>query len=272
LSMAKYFDEIPDWLIAWLEKQKLFYVTTAPLSKDGILNISPKGMVGSFRIVNSKQVWYEDLTGSGIETIANVRENGRITICFNAFEGPPRICRLYGKGTVYEFGTPEYEALLPLDKRQTGSRSVIMIDLVKVSTSCGYSIPFFDYKAERNRLTLDSYRLEIADIEAEKDLDMCACSEPPRPEKGMKRYWLFRNGQSLNGLPGVQTGYKSLTTFHTPKPLGPLNSGPHGKVKENELLIRVGSFEAGELKLAAAAFLTGVILTASYLNFVRPRA
>jgi len=260
--MAKYFDELPDWLIAWIERQKIFWVATAPLSADGIINISPKGMVGTFRVLNSKRVWYEDLTGSGIETVANVRENGRITVAFNAFEGPPRTTRLWGKATAYEFGTPEYEALLPLNERQTGSRSVIMIDLVKVGTSCGYSIPFFTYKGERNRLTLDNYRLEVEDIAVEKDMDMCSCSVPPRPAKGMKQYWLFKNAKSLNGLPGVLSSYNSLTTFHTPRPL------EKSEKKPELVLSPPTSVRVAELKLVAA-FITGAICMGSYMKYVQ---
>lgn len=103
-----------------------------------------------FHIVNPRQVWYEDLTGSGesesvveclswktrpgVETISHLRENGRITVLFNAFEGPPRIARLYGRGTVYEFGTPEYNSFIPAESRKPGSRSVIVVDVYKVST------------------------------------------------------------------------------------------------------------------------------------------
>jgi len=255
--MVQYFDQIPDFLISWIDKQKMFWVATAPLISNGLVNISPKGIAGSFHVVNPNKVWYEDLTGSGIETIAHVRENGRITVLFNAFEGPPRILRLYGKGTVYEFGTPEYGALLPPEKRQIGSRSVIMIDVFKIGTSCGYAVPFYTYKAERNRLLTFNLGQENIDINAEKELDM-SCSVPPRPEKGLKRYWFKRNALSLDGLPGVLTGHNSLKTFGTTT---------RSLKKDNE---REGmTFGAGELKLVAA-FLTGVMLTASYMKFIRP--
>lgn len=256
--MVQYYDKIPDFLIPWIDKQNIFWVATAPLTGDGLVNISPKGMAGSFRVVNANQVWYEDLTGSGIETVAHVRENGRITILFNAFEGPPRILRLYGKGTVYEFGTPEYEALLPPEKRQIGSRSVIMIDVFKIGTSCGYAVPFYTYKAERNRLLSFNYGQELIDIKAEKELDMTSCSVPPRPEKGLKRYWFKRNAQSLDGLPGILTGHESLKTFR-------IMSGILKKDDERE----GAAFGTGELKLVVA-FLTGVMLTASYMKFIRP--
>jgi hypothetical protein len=125
--MAKFFDEIPEFLVEWILKQKLFWVASAPLTSDGYVNVSPKGIEGSFHVVSPTQVWYEDLTGSGtsqvvpilpppvvqlsksivtnsdvwsgVETIAHLRENGRITVLFNAFEGPARIARIFGKGT-----------------------------------------------------------------------------------------------------------------------------------------------------------------------------
>ncbi|KAG6863992.1 hypothetical protein C0991_001305 [Blastosporella zonata] len=262
--MVKYYDSIPEYLFPWIEKQKMFWVATAPLTGDGLINVSPKGMTGTFRVVDSNKVWYEDLTGSGIETVAHVRENGRITILFHAFEGPARITRIYGKGTVYEFGTPEYDALLPLEKRKVGSRSIIMLDVFKVGTSCGYAIPFMEYKGERNRLMVHNYNLEVADIAAEAPLDLSAC-EPPRPITGLKRYWHFRNAVSLDGLPGMLFGHGSKHKFITPEPIGP---GKKGDERERgKLVLRV---RAEELKLAAA-FLTGVMLTASYVKFVKPR-
>jgi len=115
--MAKFYDEIPEWLFEWIQKQQMFWVASAPLSTQGHINVSPKGTENSFQVVNSKQVWYEDLTGSGmvynaygrlaagwlimcsgIETISHIRENGRVTIMFSAFDGPPRILRLFGVG------------------------------------------------------------------------------------------------------------------------------------------------------------------------------
>lgn len=114
-------DEIPNYVMEWIPKQHVFWVASAPLTADGHVNISPKGIDGTFHVVNSRQVWYEDLSGSGAfstiqlcyktcilrcipilgaETISHIRENGRITILFNAFDGPPRIIRLYGKGNI----------------------------------------------------------------------------------------------------------------------------------------------------------------------------
>jgi len=261
--MVQYFDEIPAFLANWIPQQKVFWVATAPLTGNGLVNVSPKGVDGSFRLVNANRVWYEDLTGSGVETVAHVRENGRITVLFNAFEGPPRIARLYGKGTVYEFGTPEYEALLPPEKRQIGSRSIIMIDVFKVSTSCGYAVPFFTYKGPRNRLLNFFVPHELADIEAEKGMD-ASCSAPPLPAKGLKKYWIVRNAQSLDGLPGVVAGHESTTTFCPPK-VQKLDD------ERMPVPVPVGTAkylrESLELKLAAA-FLAGVMVSASYVKFM----
>ncbi|KAG6825267.1 hypothetical protein H0H92_004251 [Tricholoma furcatifolium] len=265
--MVKYFDSIPEFLYPWIDKQKIFWVATAPLTGDGLVNVSPKGMTGSFHIADANRVWYEDLTGSGIETVAHVRENGRITILFHAFEGPPRICRLYGKGTVYEFGTPEYNALLPLEKRKVGSRSIIMVDVFKVGTSCGYAIPFMEYKGERNRLLVHNYNLEVADIAAEAPMDLTE-SEPPRPITGLKRYWAFRNPVSLDGLPGMLLGHESRMTFLTPDPV--LSSKKGDEREKREVVVYKLRVRTEELKLVAA-FLTGVMLTASYVKFVKPR-
>ena len=113
--MGKFYDEIPEYLIPWIKQQKIFWVASAPLRPDGHINVSPKGYEGTFHIENSKRFWYEDLTGSGkwncssmgrhcytcytgVETISHLRENGRITVMFSAFDGPPRICRLFGTG------------------------------------------------------------------------------------------------------------------------------------------------------------------------------
>lgn len=115
-STMQMFAEIPDFLFAWIEDQQMFWVASAPLTADGLVNISPKGVEGTFHISGPRKVWYEDLTGTGmppfsvmentsptphtgIETVAHIRENGRVTILFNAYKGPPRITRLYGKGS-----------------------------------------------------------------------------------------------------------------------------------------------------------------------------
>ncbi|KAF8880486.1 hypothetical protein CPB85DRAFT_1377238 [Mucidula mucida] len=134
--MGKFFDTIPDVVVRQIENQHMFWVATAPLSVEGHVNV----------MVDDRTVWYEDLTGSGNETISRLREpgNGRITVFFNTFEGPPSIIRLFGKGVVYEYGSAEYEELLPPEKRKPGSRSIIK--------SCGYAVPYYNFVGHRTQL------------------------------------------------------------------------------------------------------------------------
>jgi len=257
----KCYDHIPDFLARWIAQQKTFWVATAPLGGDGLINLSPKGSEGTFHVVNPNRVWYEDLTGSGVETIAHVRENGRITILFNAFEGPPRISRLYGRGTVYEFGTPEYDALIPPEKRQAGSRAVIMIDVFKATTSCGFSVPLYAYRGERSLLSVIITGKEALDIEAEKDLDQ-SCSAPPRPKLGLKDYWTENNLKSQNGLPGLLFAPESMSTFHTSKtdfqtPTAKPAEKVQGPLLEMDRKMGVG-------------FLVGVVVSVSFMKFARP--
>ncbi|TFK34639.1 hypothetical protein BDQ12DRAFT_360097 [Crucibulum laeve] len=212
--MGQFFDTIPEFLFPWIKQQKIFWIATAPLSEDGNVNVSPKGYDRTFHIVNEKQVWYEDLTGSGVETISHLKENGRITVMFSAFEGPPRICRLFGKGTVYEFGTPEYEALLPVEKRLPGSRSVIVVDVHKVGTSCGFSTPFFTFKSHRMKLHNFSIKVEQSDIDAEASCLPSELDGQPRSNNGLKAFWKSQNVKSIDGLTGIEQAYASPVHFH----------------------------------------------------------
>jgi len=209
--MGQFFDEIPPSISQWIQQQKMFWVATAPLAEDGHVNISPKGTLGTFHVADYQTVWYEDLTGSGCETISHLRENGRITVMFHAFDGPPQIVRLFGKGTVYEFGTPEYEELLPVSKRQAGSRAVIMVDVHKVGSSCGFSIPFYDFRSDRMKLHIMAANKELQDISAESCLT--APAEPPRPRTGLKGYWFKHNMRSIDGLPALESAYESIIKF-----------------------------------------------------------
>ena len=108
--MGKLFDGITPELSQWIERQHMFFVATAPLAHDGLINCSPKGM-DTFRILGPHEVAYLDLTGSGIETVAHARENGRIVFMFCAFDGPPKIVRLHGTCEVYVPGSPQYDSL-----------------------------------------------------------------------------------------------------------------------------------------------------------------
>ena len=136
--MGKFYDTIPQELTPWILKQEIFWVATAPLSPEAHVNVSPKGVRDSFHVLSPTRVWYQDLSGSGVETISHLRENGRITLMFSAFDGPPRIVRLFGVGSVHEFGTPEYEELIPPENRRPGSRAAIVIDVHKVGSVSGF--------------------------------------------------------------------------------------------------------------------------------------
>ena len=150
--MAKVVDAISADLARWISEQPMFFVATAPSGSDGHVNLSPKGLAG-LAILGPRRVAYLDLTGSGVETIAHLRDNGRITIMFCAFTGPPRICRLHGRGTVHALGSERFDALRPEFPDLPGARAVIEIDVTRVSTSCGYAVPRMDLVEERDNLT-----------------------------------------------------------------------------------------------------------------------
>lgn len=212
--MARFYDEIPDdpKLLEWIKAQQLFHVATAPLN-GRFVNVSPKGQP-TFKLVNRKAVWYLDLTGSGNETISHLYEpgNGRMTILFEAFDGPPRILRLYGRGKVIERGTREYEELLsagpdaynwPTPQTQPGARAIIWLDIEKVGTSCGYAVPFYKFEGHRDVLKNWATTLEKNDQEHEDPFSLI-------PQKSLKNYWLHFNTWSLDGLPGFkQISYRS---------------------------------------------------------------
>lgn len=179
--MGKVIEEITPELERWIAKQRLFFVSTAPLAGDGLINNSPKGM-DSLRILGPKQLAYLDLTGSGVETIAHLRENGRITVMFCAFEGPPKIVRIHGIGQVALPNNPEFNSLKNRFPDIAGVRSIIRIDAVRVSSSCGYSVPKFDYVGERDAL--------VRWAEGKGD-------------EGLADYRRTKNTTSIDGLPGL---------------------------------------------------------------------
>jgi hypothetical protein len=149
--MGKVYDQIDETLAGFIERQHLFFVGTAPDSPDGHMNVSPKGL-DTFRILGPKSVAYLDLTGSGIETVAHLRQNGRITIMFCAFDGRPLIVRLYGRGRVVEPGDPEWGGLIANFPHYPGVRSVVVADVERIADSCGYAVPLYEYKGERSQL------------------------------------------------------------------------------------------------------------------------
>ena len=148
--MGKFHDSIQSHHAAFIEKQKLFFVATAPLGTEGHVNLSPKGL-DSFRVLSTNRVAYLDITGSGNETSAHLLENGRITFMFCAFEGAPNILRLYGTGRTILAGDEEWDALLKLFTPQLSTRQIIVADIHKVQTSCGFGVPLYEYTGERDQ-------------------------------------------------------------------------------------------------------------------------
>jgi hypothetical protein len=165
--MGKVYDGIDDRLAEFLGRQHVFFVGTAPSGPEGHLNVSPKGM-DTFRILGPNRVTYLDLTGSGIETVAHVRENGRITLMFCAFEGRPLVVRLYGRGRVVEPGDGEWAELIARFPDYPGARSIVVVNVERIADSCGFAVPLYEYQGERSQLmdyaqkkgpaALDEYR------------------------------------------------------------------------------------------------------------------
>ncbi|KAF9903022.1 hypothetical protein EC991_004273 [Linnemannia zychae] len=188
--MGKFYDEITKDHQEWIKKQKMFVVASAPLSATGTVNASPKGY-DCFRIIDANKACYLEMTGSGIETQSHVEENGRLTIMFMAFEGAPAILRLFGIGHVHRVGSPEYESLYtahygdaaPDFQTIEGKRSIIVISVDKVGISCGFGVPYYEYKG--NRPTLLNYWGK-------------------KTEEKVVEYWVKENTQSLDGLPGMK--------------------------------------------------------------------
>lgn len=149
--MGVAYDALDERLIAFIQRQKLFFVATAPLAPDGSVNVSPKGY-DSLAIIDPLTVAYLDLGGSGAETIAHLRENGRITLMFCAFEGRANILRLYGQGEVCLFDSPAFAEKLALFPGFTRARAVITLHIRRIADSCGWGVPFFEFKGERDQL------------------------------------------------------------------------------------------------------------------------
>lgn len=147
----KVYDEITPKLEAFIQAQKMFFVATAPLSEDGHVNLSPKGY-DSFAVLGPTEVAWLDLGGSGIETMAHLKENGRIVVMFCAFEGAPLILRLFGKGEAVQFDDPRFPALLEKFPGFDKARAIITIKLDRIQDSCGWGVPFMDFREERDQL------------------------------------------------------------------------------------------------------------------------
>ena len=179
--MGKTYEQISGDLVEWISRQKLFFVASAPLSADGMVNCSPKGL-DTFAILDGKTVAYLDLTGSGVETVAHMQENGRIVVMFCALEGPAKIVRLHGKGQAVFPGDAEFATLQAHLPELPGTRSIVRIDVTRVSDSCGFGVPLYEYQGERDTLI--------------------AGAERKGPD-GMRAYQAKYNSRSVDGLPGV---------------------------------------------------------------------
>ena len=179
--MGKTYERLEDKHIEFIGRQKMFFVATAPTSIDGHVNVSPKGY-DSLRIVNDRCVEWVDLGGSGIETQAHLQENGRITLMFCAFEGAANILRVYGRGTAIDFDHPEFSEALAAFPSFDRARAVIRIEVTRVSDSCGWGVPFYEFKGEREQL--------------QRWVD-----NKPLEEWRERRY--ASNAKSIDGLPGL---------------------------------------------------------------------
>ena len=152
--MGREYDTIDEHLSGWIARQPLFFVGTAPLDGEGHVNVSPKGPIGSLRVLGPTTVAYLDIYGSGAETIAHLRENGRIVVMLCAFSGPPRIVRLHGRGEVLRPGDEDFGALLAQASFEDPSipearRAIVRVDVTRIADSCGYGVPLMAYEGER---------------------------------------------------------------------------------------------------------------------------
>lgn len=179
--MGTAYERIDPALATWIARQHVLFVASAP-AEGGHVNVSPKGMDGTFRVLDQSTCAYLDLTGSGIETVSHVRQNGRITLMWCAFEGPPRIVRIHGRGEVVLPGSEEWAELRPGFVDHRGARSIIVVRATRISDSCGYSVPLMAFEADRTRLT------EWTDARTDADL---------------AEYRATRNSVSLDGLAGL---------------------------------------------------------------------
>jgi predicted pyridoxine 5'-phosphate oxidase superfamily flavin-nucleotide-binding protein len=198
--MGKLFERIDQHLRDWISRQSLFFVATAPLESDGRVNVSPKGPIGSLRVVDDQTVAYLDIFGSGSETIAHLRENGRICVMLCSFEGPPRILRLHGRGEPVFPEDPRFQELL--DELQfeeatqaEARRSVILVHVERIADSCGYDVPLMDYVGQReHHPKAVAKRVRVMGSE------------------DYVEYARERNGESIDGLPAVPAAPGSAST------------------------------------------------------------
>jgi hypothetical protein len=182
--VGRTYEVIDQRLAEWLRAQPVFFVSTAPLSADGLVNCSPKGNRDEFVVVDERTVAYLDQTGSGVETIAHLRENGRIVLMFCAFAGAPRIVRLHGTGRAVLTDDPSFGDLAGRFPGGTGVgvRSIIVVQVSRIADSCGYGVPLMAF--EGHRPTMDEW------------------SNRKGPQ-GIRSYWVEKNARSIDQLDGL---------------------------------------------------------------------
>ena len=179
--MGKTYEKIDASIRHWIGEQKVFFVATAPLSEGGHINCSPKDGY-SIRVCDEKTLVYLDLIGSGVETIAHLRENGRIVVMMCAFDGPPRIMRFHGRGEIIEKPHPDFDKLATLFNSEIGTRSFVRIHLDRISDSCGFGVPVMEFQHYRQQLRAHNER---------------------NGEDKLANYKMAHNVGSIDGLPGV---------------------------------------------------------------------
>jgi hypothetical protein len=183
--MGKEYESLEPALVEWIERQHVFFVASASAGDGGLVNLSPKGL-DTLRVLDERTLAWIDFVGSGVETIAHLRQNGRVTLCFCAFEGPPRILRIHAWGEAFEPGTPEFAELrerFPEVPVEAAVRSVIRVRAVRIADSCGYGVPLYEYKGDRRQLH---------DWAERKGSD------------GLADYRRERNARSVEGLPALR--------------------------------------------------------------------
>ncbi|MDX6521293.1 MAG: hypothetical protein QOF08_1898 [Gaiellales bacterium] len=196
--MGKIYDSIDSKLAEWIGHQAMFFVATAP-ERGGHVNLSPKGPIESLRVLDPHTVAYLDIIGSGIETVAHLRQNGRICLMLCAFDGPPRILRLHGRGSVFGAGSDEFGTLAEgfdshaLPASTHASRAVVRIDVERIADSCGYDVPLMEHHGGRpQRMAWVEKKLAQGDA-------------------ALAEYVATYNSESIDGLPGIESSAPGLT-------------------------------------------------------------
>ncbi|WP_328539759.1 pyridoxamine 5'-phosphate oxidase family protein [Streptomyces sp. NBC_00344] len=211
--MGKTYERIDGRLRTFIEEQHIFFTATAPLDGDGTVNLSPKGVSGSFAVIDERTVAYLDFAGSNAETVAHLRENGRITLMWCAFQGPPTIVRIHGRGRPVFRDDPRFGELIPhfpgVDATRHGLRAIIVVTAELIRDTCGYAVPFMSYDEDRD--------LHARRFEREDDTSLSQYFE--------KKEYIAR---SIDGLPGLPLPLPALSGVPGPaeNPAGENGTAP----------------------------------------------